>query len=312
MKRLAVIAATLAFLLGGAARARAEMLYATSQLSSNPSIWLVDTTANTSSLLFHLARNPDSFVFTPDGNILYTALNAGQVRLFNTTTHADTLVASGLNTPLDLTLDPGGKSVLVSNFGGGSIDRINLTTLAVSVKSFGGNPEGITYDDAGHLFAKLGTRTPGNAIIAQLNPANGSIIQAHTGLTSLDGLTYDSFTGKLYATNEANNVVDVIDPTTLAVSVLPNSSIPTPDGIEADGLGHLYIAAFGANVYTYNLVTGTLTKGPSVPVMDDLAPVAGLGANPAPEPASLTLFGIGLAGLLGYGYRRRGQVGDTK
>jgi DNA-binding beta-propeller fold protein YncE len=200
--------------------------------------------------------------------------------------------------------------VLVSSFGNGFIERIDLSTHKVIQKFFyGGNPEGITYDNAGHLFAKLGTRTHGDAIIAQLNPSNGRIIHEHAGLTSLDGLTFDSFTGKLYATNEANNVVNVIDPTTLAVSVLPNSSIPTPDGIEADGRGNLYIAAFGANVYTYNLTTGKLTKGPKVPVMDDLAPISGLGANPAPEPASLTLFGIGLAGLLGYGYRRSRAIG---
>jgi DNA-binding beta-propeller fold protein YncE len=312
MKHFTAMAATLALFLGTAAQARAAILYATSQASGNPSIWLVDTTANTSSLLYHLAQNPDSLVFTPDGNILYTALNVGQVRLFNTKTHADTLVASGLNTPLDLTLDPGGKSVLVSSFGNGFIDRIDLTTHTIAARDFGGNPEGITYDDSGRLFAKLGTRTHGDAIIAQLDPANGNIIHEHTGLTSLDGLTFDSFTGKLYATNEANNVIDVIDPTTLAVTVLPNSSIPTPDGIEADGLGNLYIAAFGANVYTYNLITGTLTKGPAVPVMDDLAPVAGLGANPAPEPASLTLFGIGMAGLFGYRYRRRLQTVGEK
>jgi hypothetical protein len=34
----------------------------------------------------------------------------------------------------------------------------------------------------------------------------------------------------------------------------------------------------------------------------------GFFANPTPEPASLTLFGIGLAGLAGYGWRRRSAV----
>src|SRR6516164_6964021 len=105
----------------------------------------------------NLAQNPDSFVFTPDGNIVYTALDVGQVRLLNTKTLKDTLLASGFNTPLDLTLDPGGTTVLVSSFGNGFIERIDLSTHKVIQKFFyGGNPEGITYDDAGHLFAKLG------------------------------------------------------------------------------------------------------------------------------------------------------------
>jgi DNA-binding beta-propeller fold protein YncE len=307
MKHLTGIAAALALLLGGAAQARAEMLYATSQLGSQIGIWKVDTAANTSSLLFRTQQVPDSLIFTTDGNILYSALDVGQVRLFNTTTHVDRLVASGLGVPLDLALDPGGKSVLVSNIDG-SISRINLTTLAVGTRNFpGNNPEGITYDNQGRLFANLGTRAAGGSILAQLNPSDASILKEKTGLSGLDGLTFDSFTGKLYATDELNDRIDVIDPNTLAVTVLSNSHIPVPDGIESDGRGNLYIAAFNANVYTYDLTTGTLTKGPSVPGLDDLAPLAGLGAPPVPEPASLTLLSIGgIALVMGWRLHRRG------
>ena len=296
MKCLTGIAATLALLLGGAAQVRAEILYATSQLGSHIGIYKVDTTANTASPLFSTQQAPDSIVFTPNGNILFSALDVGQVRLFNPTTHADTLVASRLGVPLDLALDPGGKSVLVSNIQG-SIFRINLTNGAVGERLFpGSNPEGLAYDNLGRLFANLGTRAAGHSIIAELNPSNASILRERTGLSGLDGLTFDSFTGKLYATDDVHNQVDVIDPNTFAVSVLTN--VPGPDGIEADGNGNLFIAAFNANVYTYSLTNGTLTKGPFVPGLDDLAPVSGLGAPPPiPEPATLTLLSIGLGGI---------------
>jgi hypothetical protein len=40
--------------------------------------------------------------------------------------------------------------------------------------------------------------------------------------------------------------------------------------------------------------------------IDDVAPLSGLGSNPTvPEPASLTLVGIGAASLAGYKWRRR-------
>ena len=73
--------------------------------------------------------------------------------------------------------------MLVSSFGNGFVDRIDLSTDRVTQRFFyGGNPEGITYDDAGNLFVKLGTRTHGDAIIAQINPSTGSIIHERTGL----------------------------------------------------------------------------------------------------------------------------------
>lgn len=304
MKRFMKMTAALVLLLGGAAQARAEILYATSQRGSQIGIWKVDTIADTSSLLFRTKQVPDSLIFTSNGNILYSALDANQVRLINTKTGADSFVASVPFTPLDLALDPGGKSVLVSDYNHGSISRVNLITGAVGTRVFpGSQPEGLAYDNQGRLFANLGTRAAGHSIIAQLNPKDASVIKYKTGLSGLDGLTFDSFTGKLYATDEFHDQIDVIDPNTLAVSVLTTLRISLLDGIESDGRGNLYVVAFGANIYKYDLITKKFTKEPAVPGLDDLAPVAGLGA-PVPEPASLTLLGIGGIALAAGCYRR--------
>src|SRR5262249_14226079 len=155
-----------------------------------------------------LSTAVDSLVFDPMGRIIYTALNAGQVRRFNPVTMVDQLLASGFSMPADLALEPGGNSVLVSEFGGGRIDRIDLTTNNVTVlATVGGNPEGLAYDGTGRLFANLGNRNggPTGKFVAQLNPVTGAILAQSPGLDSLDGLTFDAFTGNLYAASLLGN-----------------------------------------------------------------------------------------------------------
>lgn len=304
MKRqcgLLIILALMAMSLG--ASARAEILYTTSQLAANPEIYIVDTTANTAIRAFKLRQNPDSILFEPNGNIVYSALDVGQVRVLNPKTGVDTFLAGRLSIPLDMALEPGGASILVSNGGNGKIDRINLSTGRVTqLGNYGGSPEGITYDNKGDLFAVLGSRAA--STIAQLNPVTGAIIAQKPVLSGfLDGLTFDSFTGKLYATDD-NGEIYAINRSTLALTSLGNTKIPTPDGIEADGVGNLYIASYGAHVDTYNLNSGILTEGPTVPKLDDLAPVSGLG-SPVPEPSTLMLGTIGLLSLAGAAWRRR-------
>ena len=300
-------AAVLGLAIGRAGQAKAgQVLYATSQ--DGNALVRVDTGTNSVTTVDNTPFRPDSLSFDNTGNLLYTALDVGQVRLFNTTTHADTLVAGGYSTPVDLQLDPGGNSVLVSEFNGGRIDRINLATGTSSVLgTYGGNPEGITYDDSGHLFASLGVRDGGpDKFVAQLDPVTGAILNQSAGLYSLDGLTYDSFTGKLYGASLFGGFLYEIDPTTLAATILPNSNVGLPDGIEADGMGNLFIATRSDfHIYEYNLASHTLTQETFVFSLDDLAPVSGLGANPAPEPSTLGGGALGVALALGYAWRRR-------
>jgi DNA-binding beta-propeller fold protein YncE len=190
------LALALALLLAGTGRASAgELLFVTSL--SGQQILTADTGTNVVTPVFSTVGQPDSLIFDPAGNIIYTNLGAGQVRLFNVTTHTDTLIAGGFNDPADLALEPGGGSILVSEFLGGKIDRINLTTHAVSVLANpGGNPQGLAYDSAGRLFANLGTRSGGaTSFLARLDPVTGAILGQTVGLVSLDGLTFDHSRG---------------------------------------------------------------------------------------------------------------------
>ena len=64
-------------------------------------------------------------MFDSMGNVIYTALSAGEVRSYNPNTTADSFIAGGFNKPADVALEPGLTTMLVSEFGGGKIDRIN-------------------------------------------------------------------------------------------------------------------------------------------------------------------------------------------
>src|SRR5205807_532494 len=133
----------------------------------------------------------------PSGNIVYSMYNGspGSVRSFNTN-NTDTLIHSGYSSQtVDLALDPGGLTVLVADRGSNSLDRVTLSNGNNTVLNSGlSNLNGIAYDGSGNLFAVV------NGTVDQLDPVTGAIIKTGTAPAN-DGLTWDSFTGDLFAAN---------------------------------------------------------------------------------------------------------------
>jgi hypothetical protein len=286
--------ATLILLIAFGARAYAETLFVTSL--SGQQVLTADTVTNAVTPVFNTVGQPDSLIFDGTGsNIIYTNLGTGQVREFNRSAKTDTVLASGFADPADLALEPGGATTLVSNFGGGTISRVNLATHAVTtLGNYGGNPQGLAYDALGNLFAVLGTRSGGaTSFVARLDPITGAILGQTVGEVELDGMTYDPFTGLLYSPSLNGNGIFAINPSTLAVTLLNNSTGVAFDGITTDSNGNLFIANSGSRIYQYNLISDVLTPETTVSGLDDLAPASGLGA-PVPAPA----IGRGLPALL--------------
>lgn len=319
-KKAAFATILLSLLLAGNRRASATVIYATS--SSDDKIYQVNTVTNLVSPYFTAQKPPDSLMFDSMGNVIYTEFNNGRVRSYNPNTLVDSPIKSGLSGPADVVLEPGGNTMLVSEFNAGRIDRIDLTTHALSVlvtpANAGPNPEGLAFDNVGNLFANLGLRN-GTALtkfVAQIDTLTGLILHQSPNLPSLDGLTYDPYSGMLFAASlygTTGGTVYEIDPNNLSNVVdlgqVLGGSIPGADGIVADGLGHIFVASApggggDGHIYEIDLINNTLTQGVFVSMgLDDLA------LRPIPEPSLWVLMGTGLAGLLVAGRRRKSGRG---
>jgi hypothetical protein len=299
----------LAVLLGAGRADAVPVLYATSL--EGQQIVKVDVGTSAVTPVFTTVGQPDSMIFTPDGNIVYSSISNGQIRLYNVTTKTDTPLASGLGAQQDLVLDPGSKTVTFSNAGPGLVERVSLSGGPVTVlnggNNYGGNVTGLAYDAAGHLFLNIPNGT--HVGISQIDPNDGHIIHSSPqAIGGFDGLTYDPFSHLLYATNLGANQAYAIDPTTLLATPLANFSVPGPDGIVADGQGNLFIASRGNfHIYEYNLLSMSQSQKTQVFGLDDLAPLVGPGA-PTPEPSTLLLMGSLGLGMVCYGWYRRKQA----
>ncbi len=253
------------------------IVYATDY--SNSRIWRADVTTGVNTLITATPGHPDSLIFDSTGNVLYTLLTLGQLGKFDGTTN--TILANGLGSPADLTLEPAPRtSVLISDALGSPprILRYDLVTNVVSVLAkLTGHTivDGLTYDSAGHLFAVIDRNS-----VAQIDPTNGTILKTLGGLGSADGITFDSVTGDLWVSRYTASGIWRI-PTDLSAPLGPfGTIIPRPDGLESDGAGNILVAAQFSNVWAYNIAADTATMKNAVPGLDDLAPVSDLGSPP--------------------------------
>lgn len=279
--------------------ARADtILFATSL--DNSQLVQVNITTNTTTVLLH-ASSPDSIVIDSQGRFVYDESATSELHRYDPMTMMDsTLVSTGLNGPQDIALDPGGNSLLISNFSGNNITRTDLNTLMTTtlVASIPG-PEGIAYDNAGHLFVLAGFGS--TAMLYQIDPVTGAVLRmsaAFDPTNSLDGLTFDPFSGLLYATSKFGNALYSINPSTLAATNI--GTIGQPDGLTTNSNGLLYVTSRNDfNIHSFNINTQQFSTLTNVPGLDDLAPASGLGSgiSSVPEPSSLLLLGGGVMAL---------------
>jgi hypothetical protein len=295
---LLTVAAAAALIVGAQGPAKADQIVYWTDFGGRQ-LDKTDVTTNTTTVIDTVpaaaSGNPDSLIFGPTGNIIYTMYNGapGSLRSFNTNT-TDTQIATGFGSQLvDVTIDPSGTSVLVSDRGNNNLDRVVIASgLTTTLTSGLGGLNGTAYDASGNLYAVA------NGTVVKINPTTGAIMQTGTA-AALDGLTWDSVTGNLYASD--GSCMQVVSTTTLA-SLGCVGSFAFIDGLESDGQGHIIIADSSAQqVDQWTISSGTQTVLFSAPGLDDIAPLSGGGAPPppptVPEPASAALLLVALTGL---------------
>ncbi|MBX9583821.1 MAG: PEP-CTERM sorting domain-containing protein [Gemmataceae bacterium] len=133
-----------------------------------------------------------------------------------------------------------------------------------------------------------------------------------SGVEAAHGMTFDPYTGTLILFGDSHvSQIDPADPTVILSDLDLSGFGFNFDQGTTDGKGHVFAADNGGRLLFLDITTSGLVGAPDFGVapflaanLDDIAPLSGPGSL-VPEPGSLTLLGLGAAGLVGARLRRR-------
>jgi len=271
-------------LLGTISPLLAQRVYFTNEPKKNLQVVNLAIGKTSVSTLYSIGAEPDDLILNSAGQLIYTVPSTGTVNLYDPVANTNTVLASGLKYARDLIIEPGGETMLIGIYTPGKIVRYTFatgTTTTLTQKL--GTCDGIAYDGFGNLYAVANHST-----IVQIDPVSGAVLstlalEPHNGLNGADGLTFDPFTGNLWATQAGSLAKGLFEIFTndFGFTGTFNSYVFTtqlkgsaPDGIKSDGKGNLYVGAINT-IFVYNIPSNAITKSVIVGGADGVSLVPG-------------------------------------
>ena len=261
----------------------AQQIYFTNE--PKQALQVLNTATKGISTLYSLPGKPDDLTLNSQGQLIYSIPSLGTVNLFDPVANVNTVLIPNLKYARDLAIEPGGQTMLVAVYSPGKIVRYNFSTgtWAFLNSKLGGTCDGIAYDAFNNLYAVVNHNT-----IVQLDPNSGAILntlvmEPHSGINGADGMTFDPFTGNLWATHAGTTGKGLIQIFTLPqggfgspgfnLFLFPLSG-SAPDGIKSDDLGDLYVGAINT-IFEYNIAANAITRSWVVSGADGISLVPG-------------------------------------
>jgi hypothetical protein len=192
------------------------------------------------------------------------------------------------------TNNPGGVAEISTS--GTVLRTIDFGTMGITSCS----PTGLAVGGSGNLM--VGCGNVGAAAIL-LNPTTGSIVKTFAGVGGTDELWYDPAMNAFYVTGNngtsTGRFFDVI--TDDAAGGIISQTVDLPETASAHSIT---VDPFNGDVFVA-LAGTTFTANGSVNVPNAICPLGCIAVFHVPEPGSLPLLVVGLAGLIGLGVRRQ-------